>query len=87
VDLVTWRDLQAHASFPAEDTTITSERIETEIGQLPCLRYQVRDGTTDEVLWFAEDLPGMPVRYLTRTDDQVVTTVTVVSDTRPTDLP
>jgi hypothetical protein len=33
---------------------------------------------------FAEDLPGMPVRYLTRTDGEVVTTVTMVSDTRPT---
>jgi hypothetical protein len=84
VDLVTWRDLQAHASFPAEDTTITSERIDTEIGELHCLRYQVHDGTTDEVFWFAEDRPGMPVRYLTRTEGEVVTTVTVVSDTRPT---
>ena len=44
VDRVTWRDLQAHASFAADDTTIESERIETAIGELDCLRYTVRDG-------------------------------------------
>ena len=45
VDRVTWRDLQAHASFAADRTTIESERIETAIGLLDCLRYTVRDGT------------------------------------------
>ena len=80
VDRVSWRDLQAHASFPAEDTTIESERIATPIGELDCLRYTVRDGGTDEVFWFARDLPGMPIRYLTRTGGQVVMTASVVDD-------
>ncbi len=79
----TWLDLQGHASFPAGDTTIESERIETAIGALDCLRYTVRDGTTDEVFWFATDLPGMPVQQLTRTDGQVVSTVSVVEYTTP----
>lgn len=83
VDRVTWRDLQAHASFPAVDTTIESERIETALGELDCLRYTVREGATDTVFWFATDLPGMPVQFLTRTDDQVVTTVSVVDNTIP----
>lgn len=82
-DRLTWRDLQAHASFPADDTTIEIERIETAIGELDCLRYTVRRGATDEVFWFAKDLPGMPIRSLTRTDGQVVTTVTVVDNTIP----
>ena len=81
VDRVTWRDLQDHASFRADDTTIVAERIETEIGPLDCLRYTVREGTTEEVFWFAKDLPGMPIRYVTREDGQVVTTVTVVANT------
>ena len=81
VGRVSWRDLQRHASFPADDTTIVSERIQIEIGALDCLRYTVRDGATEEVYWFAGDLPGMPVRYLTRTDGEVVTTVTVVANT------
>lgn len=83
VDRVTWRDLQAHASFPAEDTTIASERIETAIGALDCLRYTVRRGATDQVFWFARDLPGMPIQSLTRTDGQVVTTASVVDNTLP----
>jgi hypothetical protein len=77
----TWLDLQGHASFPAADTTIESERLETAIGPLDCLRYTVRDGSTDEVFWFAKDLPGMPVRQLTRIDGQVVETVSVVEYT------
>ncbi len=82
-DRVTWLDLQGHASFPAEVTSIAAERIETEIGELDCLRYTVRDGATYEVFWFASNLPGMPVRYLTRTDGQVVVTVSVVDNTMP----
>lgn len=82
-DRVTWRDLQAHASFAADDTTIESEWIETAIGELDCLRYTVTDGTSDDVFWFAKDLPGLPIQSLTRTDGQVVTTVTVVDNTTP----
>ena len=81
VDRVTWRDLQAHASFPAGDTTIEPERIETAIGRLDCLRYTVRNADTDQVFWFAKDLPGMPIRSLTRKDGQVVATTSVVDNT------
>ena len=81
IDRVTWLDLQGHASFPADDTTIESERIETPLGDLDCLRYTVRDGESEKVLWFAQDLPGMPVRFLTRTDGKVVMTVSVVEST------
>jgi hypothetical protein len=80
---VTWRDLQAHASFPAEATTIEPERIGTAIGELDCLRYTVRDGATEKVFWFARDLPGMPVRSLTRTAGEVAATVSVVDHTMP----
>lgn len=83
VDRVTWLDLQSHASFPADDTTIEPERIETPLGGLDCLRYTVRDGASEKVLWFAKDLPGMPVRFLTRTGGQVVMTVTVVESNVP----
>ena len=81
VGRVTWLDLQTHASFPADATTVESERLETAIGELDCLRYTVRDGTTDEVFWFAKDLPGMPIQQQTRTDGEVVTSVTVVDHT------
>lgn len=80
VERVTWRDLQAHASFDADDTSIEADRIMTEIGELECLRYTVRDGTTDEVFWFAKGLPGMPVKLVTRTDGEVVATVSMVDN-------
>jgi hypothetical protein len=83
VGRVTWLDLQTHASFPADATTIESEVIDTAIGELDCLRYTVRDGSTEEVFWFAKDLPGMPVQQLTRTDGKVVTTVSVLEYQTP----
>jgi hypothetical protein len=83
VDRVTWRDLQAHASFPADRTTIDPERIDTAIGELDCLRFTVRDGATEDVFWFAKDLPGMPIRSISRVDGKVVTTVSVVDNTIP----
>jgi len=80
VEQVTWHDLQAHASFDADDTTIEPDRITSPIGELECLRYTVRDGSTDEVFWFAKDLPGMPVQLVTRSDGKVVATVSVVDN-------
>ena len=82
-DRVTWRELQAHASFPVGDTTIEPARIQTAIGELDCLRYTVREGDTEDVFWFATDLPGMPVQSLTRSQSEVVTTVSVVDNTMP----
>jgi len=83
LDRVTWLDLQGHASFPAADTEIEPDRIETPLGDLECLRYTVRDDATEKVFWFAKDLPGMPVRFLTRIDGKVVMTVTVVESVVP----
>lgn len=60
---VTWRELQAHAAFPAAATAVEPERISTPLGELDCLRYDVeRDGGTS-TFWFAPEHPGMPVRY------------------------
>jgi hypothetical protein len=78
VDRVLWLDLQSHASFPAGDTTIEPEHVETAIGALGCLRYTVRRGDTENVFWFATDLPGMPIQMLTRVAGQVVMTAEVV---------
>jgi hypothetical protein len=59
---VRWIDLQRHASFPADRTTIAPERITTPLGELDCLRYSVQ---REELMtfWFATAHPGMPVRY------------------------
>jgi hypothetical protein len=74
----TWLDLQAHASFPAEQTTIEPEALETPMGTLACLRYTVREGTTVHTFWFANELPGMPVKSTTVRQGRVISTVTMV---------
>ena len=56
---VTWRQLQLHAAFPADGTTVSQEAIRTPLGELECARYDV-DGMT---FWFDTHRPGMPVRY------------------------
>jgi hypothetical protein len=59
-----WLDLQAHAAFPAERTTVVPERIRLAFGERDCLRYEV-DGDGDgetSTFWFALEQPGMPVR-------------------------
>lgn len=53
------------------------------IGELDCLRYTVREGATENVFWFATDLPGMPVRFVTRIDGEVELTVSMVSQSMP----
>ncbi len=62
---VTWRELQEHAAFPAAATTIASERIATPLGELECMRYEVRREAGTATFWFAPEHPGMPVRYET----------------------
>lgn len=84
---VTWLDLQTHASFPADATTIEPDELETPIGNLPCLRYMVREGTDTHVFWFARTLPGMPVKYLSRTTNETTSTSSVVSNTTVPVLP
>jgi len=83
----TWSELQAHASFPAERTAIGQVVLETPLGRLDCLRYTVTDGSTVDTFWFAKTLPGMPVRFTSQVDDQVVSAVAMVTDSlRPNDV-
>ncbi|GAB3745908.1 hypothetical protein [Microlunatus parietis] len=62
---VTWRELQGHASFPADRTEVRNELVELPLGRLECVRYDTRPTSDAEVqtFWFAPDYPGMPVRY------------------------
>ncbi|MEZ0580431.1 hypothetical protein [Nocardioides sp. MH1] len=75
---VGWLDLQRHASFPADDTTIDDDIVTTALGEHECLRYTVVVGEAIYVFWFAKDLPGMPVRQEVRQGGKVVATVTAV---------
>jgi hypothetical protein len=77
----TWRQLQAHASFPADLTAIATEVIETPLGVLECLRYTVTDGQTVQTFWFAKAVPGMPIRFMTQESGQITVQVTMVANT------
>lgn len=81
-DRVTWLELQWHAAFPADSTSLGDEIIELPIGRLACLRYETRD-TPDaplETFWFAHDYPGMPVRYEVPTPEGLQRTTVIAVD-------
>jgi hypothetical protein len=77
---VTWLDLQNHASFPAEATTITEEMIEIPLGQMECLSYRVVRDDVVSTFWFAKERPGMPVLFMTESDGGVLSTTFVIED-------
>lgn len=56
---VTWLELQQHAAFDAETTSVSSETLSIPLDELECLRYDTEDGT----FWFSVAHPGMPVQY------------------------
>lgn len=76
---VTWRDLQAHAAFPADRTVLSSETLSLPIGLVDCLRYDVREEPDAEpsTFWFSMRHPGMPVRYETPVDGGALRTTIV----------
>lgn len=77
---VTWDELQAHASFPRDDTTIEEVVTRTPLGDLDCLLYTVSDGVELKKLWFAKALPGMPVRTQHITNGVETAATLVISD-------
>ena len=81
---VTWLELQWHAAFPAERTTVAEETLELPMGRLECVRYDTREGdVTDapvESFWFARAFPGMPVRFESPTPAGIVRTTVLSVD-------
>jgi len=78
-----WRELQSHASFPADSTQISNQQVETPAGTFQCMRYIVttKEGgkTVTKYLDFARELPGMPVRMTLEYDGTKVSSMTLVS--------
>ncbi|MEN2741776.1 hypothetical protein ABCS02_28660 [Microbacterium sp. X-17] len=75
----TWLELQEHAAFPAEHTTIDRVELLGPLAQRRCLRYRVRRGDATLVFWFAVDLPGMPIRVDRCEGGVTLTTLEVVA--------
>ncbi|WP_076262386.1 hypothetical protein [Intrasporangium flavum] len=76
----TWLELQAHASFPEEVTTVTRETVTLPLGEVETLRYRVGTGADAATFWFAPAHPGMPVRYESPSATGGVDRTTVESD-------
>ena len=79
----TWEELQKHASFEAGATSIDDERIEIPAGVFDCVRYTVARGVFTHVFWFANDLPGMPVKFTAHTDDRLTYMSEMIANTIP----
>ena len=79
----TWLELQQHASFPSESTTIRAETIETPLGALACLRYTVVKGETVQTFWFATAMPGMPIKTTREDAGRFTSVVTMVENVLP----
>ena len=80
-----WTELQSHATFPANSTTIEDVEHETPSGKYPCLLYTVF-GEDDGVgvlhrFWFARTLPGAPVEFESLRDGELVFRHTLVETT------
>lgn len=68
----TWDELMRHATFPADATRIVSEELETPMGRFSTSRYEVRSPDGIVRLWFADELPGPPVRYENEREGELV---------------
>ncbi|MFI5402348.1 MAG: hypothetical protein ACHQ1G_05375 [Planctomycetota bacterium] len=79
----TWKELQAHGSFPEEATKITEETIEVPAGKFECWLYTVNRGPTICRMYFAKKLPGPPVKMVMETEGKTDSTVTLVEHKEP----
>jgi hypothetical protein len=79
----TWLELQGHASFPSEVTSIEPETIELPVGAVECLRYTVDSGPGAVTFWFSVAHPGMPVRWVAPGEDGGLDTTTMVASEMP----
>lgn len=75
---VTWSDLQAHASFPADVTTVSDETIVSPLGTVACLRYDVAGPDHTNVFWFSPAHPGMPIKFASDAINGPTTTVVAI---------
>lgn len=81
-----WLDLQAHASFPADQTRISSESYSVPAGTFDCWLYVIKitqgGKTTAKRLWFAKKLPGPPICYEEQVDGKTTYRMIMLKNTQ-----
>lgn len=80
----TWEELQLHGRFRADGAVRVRDQLDTTFGTLPCWCYIVatQEGGTQR-LWFADALPGPPVRVDLERDGEQVMRMTLVAARLP----
>lgn len=82
-----WEELQHHAQFPRNATTITREPIEVPAGRFDAILYTVESRMAGHHVaqryWFATSLPGAPVRVTHERDGTVVMSLTLLEHRSP----
>jgi len=77
-----WVELQAHASFPASQTTIRPEILELSGQKLDCWLYVVQSEKAGHAhesrYWFDKKRPGPPVLMKQTVDGRLVLSMTIV---------
>jgi hypothetical protein len=79
VTQVPWEELRKHAEFPKSAVTIDEQRVTVPIGTFDCIRYTVKEDAGEVTqYYFAKNMPGAPVLFLTDKDGQRVMASTLV---------
>jgi hypothetical protein len=81
----TWLEFQGHASMPIATTVIREESIEIPAGAFDCLVYTRTDGEEVSTFWFARSAPGMPLKYESRVNGELVFSSVALQNLLPTD--
>ncbi|MHC4451291.1 MAG: hypothetical protein ACYS0E_14325 [Planctomycetota bacterium] len=75
---VKWTELQGHASYDKDATTITEESVTVPLGKYDCYVYTVKRGEELHRYAFAKILPGPPVYVSIKKGEEVVQTMEMV---------
>lgn len=79
----TWLAFQGHASMPRAETTIHAETIEIPAGRFDCLVYTRTEGAEVSTFYFATTAPGLPLRFESRVDGELVYSAVALSNEVP----
>jgi hypothetical protein len=83
----TWKELQAHGSYPEKDTKVTEETVEVPAGKFECKVYAVTQNTggkqVKRTMYFDKAVAGPPVKFVQEVDGQAVMTMALVELKQP----
>lgn len=83
----TWTELESHAHFPRQATSIADSVVEVPAGRFDSFEYRItatkQGSTTVTTAWFAKELPGPPVKLTREVDGRLAMTMVLVRTHRP----